>query len=123
MTKSAEEALARTDEPNFVQSLQGFAAMCESYAQDGIPADDCGMIAAKFRDAAFVVDQLQKLRDKNGPYALIPTPRNPAFEGVLHRVSLAIDEALRRRDYYVSPLGADTTARAVLLAIMGEGTG
>ena len=56
-------------------------------------------------------------------FTLIPTPGNPAFEGMLHRVSLAIDEALRRRDYYVSPLGADTTARAVLLAIMGEGTG
>ena len=51
-------------------------------------------------------------------FTLIPTPDNPAFEGMLHRVSLAVDKDLRRRDYYVSPLGADAIARAVLLAIL-----
>lgn len=50
---------------DFLQSLQGFAAMCETYARDmtGLTADDLTMLADKFRDAAFVVDQLQKLRE------------------------------------------------------------
>jgi len=51
-------------EPDFVAGIQGFAAMCESEARSGgMGPDDCNMIAAKLRDVAFVVDQLQKLRD------------------------------------------------------------
>lgn len=49
---------------DFVSGLQGFASMCESEARSGgMGPDDCNMVAAKLRDVAFVVDQLQKLRD------------------------------------------------------------
>ena len=47
------------DEDDFVTGLQGFAAMCER----SLSVEDGPMLAAKFRDAAFVIDQLQKLRD------------------------------------------------------------
>lgn len=57
----AEAAEADAD---FIQSLQGHAALCETYArQGGIGPEDLTVLAGKFRDAAFVVEQLTKLRD------------------------------------------------------------
>jgi len=53
-----------TSEADFVAGIQGFASMCESAARSGgMGPSDCNMVAAKLRDAAFVVDQIQKLRD------------------------------------------------------------
>lgn len=46
--------------PTFVEGLQGFASMCER----SLSIEDGPMLAAKFRDCAFVIDMLQKLRDQ-----------------------------------------------------------
>jgi len=71
-------------EPDFVQSLQGFAAMCESYSRGGaMSADDYAMIASKLRDAAFVIDSMTKHRDGQAALgykfvAASPAPETPA---------------------------------------------
>lgn len=50
---------------DYVMGLQGFASFCEAHKNSGgIEAADCDMLAAKFRDCAFVVDQFQKFRDR-----------------------------------------------------------
>lgn len=52
---------AANTQGTFVDGLQGFASFCESYSRDGkLESSDLEMLAGKFRDAAFVVDQLQK---------------------------------------------------------------
>ncbi|MEJ0094508.1 MAG: hypothetical protein WDN46_14050 [Methylocella sp.] len=59
---SAMESCGQTD---FVETLQGHASFCESCARDGgMKPDDIAMVVGKLRDAAFVVSQLQKLRDE-----------------------------------------------------------
>lgn len=59
-----DDIVAPTDEPDFVHSLQGFASMCESSGRTGgMSPEDCEMVAGKLRDACFVIDELQKLRD------------------------------------------------------------
>ncbi len=53
------EAIAPGD--RFAHSLGGFASFCETHERTGgITAGDLSMLAGKFRDAAFVVEQLQK---------------------------------------------------------------
>ena len=59
--KIPTDAMAPTDEPDFIEGLQGFATMCDSGVID---KHDGPMLARKFRDAAFVISTLQKLRDE-----------------------------------------------------------
>ncbi|MFG1401988.1 hypothetical protein [Xanthobacter sediminis] len=62
-TEKVEPVNAPVGEPDFIASLQGYASMCESAARgEGLSPDDCKMVVGKLRDAAFVVDALQKLR-------------------------------------------------------------
>jgi len=67
-----------TERP-FDQQLQGYASFCESLGRnlEDIDKADLDMLAAKFRDAAFVVDQLTKLRDGKiaSGWQLVPADR------------------------------------------------
>lgn len=61
---TVEESI-RAEQPDFVQSLQGYAAFCEATGRTRADLrEDMGMIASKLRDACFVIDHLQKLRDE-----------------------------------------------------------
>lgn len=92
------EAMAPTDEPDFVQSLQGFASMCESSARTGgLSPDDCNMVAGKLRDASFLIDTLQKLRDGKIAlgWQLVPASPSPASpEKGTERLREALAKAL-----------------------------
>ena len=59
---SLEGSISADAEPDFVQSLQGWAAMIESGALD---KEDHASLIVKLRDAAFVILQLQKRRDQS----------------------------------------------------------
>lgn len=59
-----EKLVATGAEQSFVEGLQGYASFCETLMRTGSCDEwDWKAIAAKFRDAAFVIDQLEKLRD------------------------------------------------------------
>jgi len=58
------DAVGRSDEPDFIQSLQGFAAFCESGGPAWDQVLDLKMLAGKFRDAAFVCSMFEKQRDE-----------------------------------------------------------
>lgn len=51
---------ARDSGPEVIISLQGFAAMCLSYKDSGMPGKDMQMLADKYRDAAFCVSMAAK---------------------------------------------------------------
>jgi len=59
------EAMARTEAPDFIEGLQGFASMCER----SLSIEDGPMLAAKFRDVAFCISiakvELDRLRAEN----------------------------------------------------------
>jgi len=76
-----DDIVAPTGEPDFVQSLQGFASMCESSGRTGgMSPEDCDMVAGKLRDACFLIDTLQKLRDGKIAlgWQLVPAAPSPA---------------------------------------------
>ena len=105
---------------DFSGSLQSFASFCDSASRgDGLDPDDLAMIASKFQDAAFVVDQLSKLRD--GKIALGWQLVPPDHAAPLDAASIrrqALEDAARICDEmardYCSPAGCASAIRALI---------
>lgn len=81
MSSNAASIAQADANPDFIATLQGFASMCESSARTGgLSPDDCSMVAGKLRDACFLIDTLQKLRDGKIAlgWQLVPAAPSPA---------------------------------------------
>lgn len=80
------EAMARTEAPDFIEGLQGFASMCER----SLSIEDGPMLAAKFRDAAFCISiaksELDRLRAENARLREVGTDALTILEFAFNRI-------------------------------------
>lgn len=103
------------DGGSFADGLRGFVSFCDSAARgNGIDSTDMEMVASKFREAAFVIEQLTNLRDGRRAlgWKFVPSSYDAAVRRqALEDAARICDEMARD---YCSPAGGASAIHALI---------